>query len=392
MEKIKVLYLSYDGLTDPLGQSQVLPYIIGLSKHKYEFTVVSFEKRQAFLKSSSDIKDICRENKIAWIPLKYHKWPPVASTLYDIWRLWYQVKKSNAQKEFRIIHCRSYITSLIGLRAKLKWDVKFVFDMRGFWADERVEGGLWNLKNPLYQKVYAFFKRKEKQFLTDADHVVSLTYNARKEIESWRINNAPITVIPTCVDLELFDPKKIKKEDQDRLRVALGIDSSDFVLLYLGSWGTWYLTKEMLDFFSDLRREKTNAKFLIVSADKIDVGENPNKTDIVITRAPRHLVPLYISLAHQSILLLKTSFSKKATSATKIGETLAMGVPVVTNAGWGDVDLLLGQGANIEIWNGSAFASKERKLQADFVSKDLSLEHGVTKYKIIYDSLVDVVP
>jgi len=31
MEK-QALYLSYDGMTDPLGQSQVLPYIIGLQK------------------------------------------------------------------------------------------------------------------------------------------------------------------------------------------------------------------------------------------------------------------------------------------------------------------------------------------------------------------------
>ena len=31
MEK-QILYISYDGITDPLGQSQILPYIIGLTK------------------------------------------------------------------------------------------------------------------------------------------------------------------------------------------------------------------------------------------------------------------------------------------------------------------------------------------------------------------------
>lgn len=34
MEK-QALYLSYDGMTDPLGQSQVLPYIIGLQKKRH---------------------------------------------------------------------------------------------------------------------------------------------------------------------------------------------------------------------------------------------------------------------------------------------------------------------------------------------------------------------
>jgi hypothetical protein len=40
--------------------------------------------------------------------------------------------------------------------------------MRGFWADERVEGKIWNVKNPVYRKAYQFFKQKEKEFLTGA--------------------------------------------------------------------------------------------------------------------------------------------------------------------------------------------------------------------------------
>ena len=43
-----VLYLSYDGMTDPLGQSQVLPYIIGLSQEGFQFTLISFEKKDRY--------------------------------------------------------------------------------------------------------------------------------------------------------------------------------------------------------------------------------------------------------------------------------------------------------------------------------------------------------
>ena len=42
--KINTLFLSYDGMTDSLGQSQVLPYLVGLSKHNYHITIISFEK------------------------------------------------------------------------------------------------------------------------------------------------------------------------------------------------------------------------------------------------------------------------------------------------------------------------------------------------------------
>ena len=39
---MRVLYLSYDGLTDGLGRSQVLPYIFGLEAKGHHFTTVSY--------------------------------------------------------------------------------------------------------------------------------------------------------------------------------------------------------------------------------------------------------------------------------------------------------------------------------------------------------------
>ena len=44
----RILFISYDGMTDPLGQSQVIPYLQGLSKHGYEIFLLSCEKKQAF--------------------------------------------------------------------------------------------------------------------------------------------------------------------------------------------------------------------------------------------------------------------------------------------------------------------------------------------------------
>src|SRR6185369_11111518 len=152
-------------------------------------------KQEKFERLRGEISNACEQHSIKWIPLRYHKNPPVLSTLYDVWKLWQTVRREYKVNPFQIVHCRSYITSLIGLRIKQKWNVKFIFDMRGFWADERVEGGLWNLKNPVYKMVYRFFKKKEKQFLIEADHVVSLTHNAKKEIESWNIKNAWVSVI-----------------------------------------------------------------------------------------------------------------------------------------------------------------------------------------------------
>ena len=161
---MNVLYLSYDGLTDGLGRSQVLPYIFGLREPGHTFTVVSFEKEVPFGKEENTIQKLVAEAGVKWVPLKYTPSPPVISTIYDVYQLRKTVEQLHNKTPFDIIHCRSYITSLAGLRMKRKHGVKFVFDMRAFYADERVDGKIWNLNNPIFKLVYDFFKRKEAEF------------------------------------------------------------------------------------------------------------------------------------------------------------------------------------------------------------------------------------
>ncbi|HTH54661.1 MAG TPA: glycosyltransferase [Cyclobacteriaceae bacterium] len=390
---MRVLYLSYDGLSDPLGRSQILPYLTGLSKEGYLITIVSFEKTIAYKEEYAEVKSLCDQSSILWIPLKYHKQPPVLSTLYDIYQLWRRVRKEHERDPFDIIHCRSYITALVGLKARREWGVKFIFDMRGFWPDERVEGGIWNLRNPIFRLIYLFFKKKEKQFLTESDHIVSLTHNAKNEIESWNIKHTPVTVIPTCVDLNLFDLGKISQREKDRLKQKLDI-RNEFILLYLGSWGTWYATSEMLIFFSRLKRQIPNSKFLIVTKDKIDVADHPFKKDIIIASASRREVPLYTSLAFVSVCFIKPSFSKKASAATKMGEILALDIPFITNEGWGDVSYFEEKGSVLItklkrddydhlISNELNNLSSVRHPKLD----ELSLASGVQRYAYIYQKI-----
>lgn len=386
----KVLYLSYDGLTDPLGQSQILPYLLRLARRGFSIRIISFEKKSKYLNLGKEIHATCESFNIVWYPLVYHKYPPIFSTLYDLWALYKKAKNIYKEYDFKIVHCRSYITSLIGLQLKQKLGVKFLFDMRGFWVDERVEGGLWNLKNPVYRLMYNFFKRKEKLFLNESDHIVSLTKNAKQEIIRQHVKT-PITVIPTCVDTEFFNPERINPTSKEALRVQLGIDQNDLVLLYLGSWGTWYMTKEMLGFFVNLKGKYANAKFLIVTPDKIDLKDFEFAKDVIITSAKRSEVPLYSSLATFSILLIKPSFSKKASSATKMGELLAMNIPVITNPGWGDVEEIVNA-------TGSFFAHEFISQNIDrnfrpqtrlFCNDTLSLEMGVKHYAGIYNQLAE---
>jgi glycosyltransferase involved in cell wall biosynthesis len=343
--KLKVLYISYDGMTDPLGQSQVIPYLKYLSAKNIEIHILSAEKRENFEKAKDEISESLKSSEIFWHPIFYTKKPAVISTIKDILK----IKKTSAnlhkKYNFDIVHCRSYISAFAGTYLKKKFKIKFLFDMRGFYADERVDGNLWPQSNPVYKLVYRYFKNKEKLFIASADHIISLTYTAKEIIHNkFEYSYASISVIPCCADLDHFDFHKISKSVLSELRNDTGISETDFILSYLGSIGTWYMIDEMLLFFKILKKHKQNAKFLIITKDNPDIiytsaaKLSVGTEDIIIKAANRSLVPYLISLSHVSIFFIKPVFSKKASSPTKLAELLGMGIPVICNSNVGDID------------------------------------------------------
>ncbi len=410
MEKTKVLYITYDGLTDPLGQSQIIPYLAGLSQKGYSITIISCEKKQR-KNQLETVKQILTANNIKWLPVSYTKKPPVLSTIYDIWRVTRTAQRENKKTVFNIVHCRSYIPALIGLRMKKRKGVKFIFDMRGFWADERVEGNIWNLRNPVFKAIYSYFKKKEIDFFKNADAIVSLTQNAKNEILSWKSlpkSIANIDVIPCCVDMELFNPDRITPQQVASLKNQLGVSQDEFILSYVGSLGTWYLLDEMLDFFRELLNSKPSAKFLFITNDPSEnilnkaKGKGIPTSNVLIRRANRNEMPLFIKTSNLSLFFIKQSFSKKASSPVKQGEIMSMGVPLICNTGVGDTDKIVensGSGFCITKFTNEQYIEAISKIPTlseispkkirEGAAKYYSLQNGVSSYTSIYKRLTD---
>jgi glycosyltransferase involved in cell wall biosynthesis len=281
--------------------------------------------------------------------------------------------------------------------------------MRGFYADERVDGKIWNLKNPVFLAVFKFFKRKELEFIREADYSVSLTENGKLEILSWESfkDKSPlIKVIPCCADLDHFSKDNYSQADVLLWRKKLGLQEEDFVLVYLGSLGTWYMVKEMLQYFSRLLLVKPAAKLLMITTDDARLVKEhlaslsiPEK-QVVITAAKRNEVPALLSIADFSLFFILPVYSKKASSPTKLAELMALSVPVVCNAGVGDVDRIVEQShAGIVLHafdNGSYDAAIQQMLNYRTDATKLreaaieyaSLETGVKRYREIYQLLL----
>ena len=389
-------------MTDPLGQSQVIPYLKYLSK-EYEIHLFSFEKPNN-RDLVSKIRSILKSNNIIWTPITYTKSPPVISKIYDILKFFLIVNKNFKIHHPKLLHCRGhYITSLIGLRFRKQKKVKYVFDMRGFWADERVDGKIWSLDNFIYKKIYNYFKSKEKEFLQFSDYTISLTENGKKEILSWNLpNQSKIKVIPCCTDENLFQTKNIQN-----VRAELGFNKGDFIISYVGSIGTWYMLDEMLDFFKYLKTKKQKAKFFFITKDdpqlilqkvkskKIDISS------IKIKPSSREMMPSYIAVSNFSIFFILPVFSKKASSPTKMGEIMNLGIPIICNSGVGDVDEIMEKSMPELLVK--EFSNKEYERVIDLIANNYkpnqktiietshsyySLDKGVEKYKEVYKEIL----
>jgi glycosyltransferase involved in cell wall biosynthesis len=409
--KLNVLYLSYDGMTDPLGQSQVLPYIIGLSKLGFDFCLISFEKADNFQKQERTIRELCLQNKIRWFPLTYTKKPPILSTIYDLFKLKSKILKLHREYNFKLVHARSYLPGMVGITFAKSNNIKFIFDMRGFWVDERVEGNLWNLNNPIFRIIYVYLKNKEKYLFRTADAIISLTHKAVSTIEKIRGHidkNQLIQVIPCCSDLTHFDRTNFNLEDIKQKKAELNFKEDSFILTYLGGISTWYKPTEMLDFFQVILRKFKNAVFLIVTQEDPDIiykiceRKHIDTSKIKILSANRSEVPLLLLVSNYSVFFINPSFSKEASSPTKQGELMSMGIPIITNKGIGDTEEIL-KAANAG-YVVNAFNEQEYEIvvaqMSEFVSEDIkaqiiqgafdyfSLEEGVKKYATVYKSLL----
>lgn len=406
-----ILYLSYDGLTDPLGSSQVLPYVLGLEKSGYRFTLISFEKPDRFAEGEASVRETLAGRNIRWIPLPYHKNPPVLSTLLDLRSLNRAVKNLLKDDPFGLVHCRSYITALTGLRLKQKHGIPFVFDMRAFYPDERADAGLWKKDHPVFGRVYRYFKKKENEFLRAADHTVVLTHAGATLMREGKLTGSPFTgelsVIPCCADMDHFDYARVTEAQTQAKRNELGIAPETFVLGYSGSVGTWYLLPEMLDFFKQLLARNNNALFLLLTRDRAeDILAQARKKGIAENRiriqaVGRGDMPLYLSVFNASVFFILPSFSKQASSPTKQGELMGMGIPVVCNAHVGDTETIVTESAGGVVMQDFAAEATTAALEycltavpdkariRHYGSDYYGLAHGIEKYRRIYAFLLE---
>ena len=345
---VDILYISYDGLTDALGQSQILAYQKQISSELFKVTIVSFEKLSIYEKNKNSVLNQCDLAGIVWIPLIYTKKPPVISTLKDLYAGWSTIKSILKSNSFDVIHCRGYIPALLGQKASKFFNVPFIFDMRGWWPDEKLESGSWS--SLLFKPVYRYFKKKENEFFKNSAVTVSLTDSGKNEIFKFGYKN--VQQVPTCTDLTLFTRQK--ESQITNTKHNIGFPTNSKVLIYSGALGGNYPIDEIFLFVNTFLKMSSEHYCLILS--KETLPENLQLPERTVLKSVNYTeVNKYLSIGDYGLIYYKKAFSNIGRCPTKLGEYWACGLQVLCPSEIGDLDNLFikypNSGFSIRNWN-----------------------------------------
>jgi glycosyltransferase involved in cell wall biosynthesis len=340
--KAKTLYICYFGIREPLVQTQVLPYLRELGKDgQISVSLLTFEpnRSEADLSDFEKIGSDLGSESIDWKWLPYHKRPSAIATAWDVFCGVRAIQRSISGLDF--LHARSHVPMLMAAIArKLSRDKpKIIFDIRGFMPEEYADAGVWNPDGAMFRLA----KRIEGWLMRQADGFVVLTEKARSLV--FPVERRPVEVIPCCVDMKKrfnFDRARLRNE----MREKLGI-TDRYVIVHAGALGGLYLTDRIAELLAAARDEDPSAFAMFLTQSDpmlirpLLVERGFDEKDMLLTKVPPGEIAAYLCAADVGLSFVKSSYATQSRSPTKIPEYLACGLPIIANAGVGDVDELI---------------------------------------------------
>lgn len=322
---LRCVYLTYDGLLDPLGQSQVLPYIRCLVAVGHSFMIISYEKAR----ENGEIEKL--EHQLRGMGVEWRRLPFRCGKLEFAKRVIAGVRllrNTCRQLQPDLMHLRGLMPAVIYQLAGL--NVPHLYDFRGFALEEWTSFG----KIRVGSIPYRILRRIDRRAVATACGLVVLEKPAEVLLrQTYPVPDVPLKVIRTCTDVQAFGPR----------RPASGVSPDTIRFICLGGARAPYrpdlalrMVRQLLNAGGKCRVDFFNERdhALITAA-------------IAATGFPRNLVEL-VKIEHRDVpgrladydcglVFLDSSPWRRVCSPTKVGEYLAAGLPVISLNG---VDVL----------------------------------------------------
>jgi glycosyltransferase involved in cell wall biosynthesis len=335
---MRSLYFTYSGMTEPLGRAQVLPYLFGLSARGAEVHILSFEPVGTGNAAISAMRDLLAQHRVTWDPMVRSASHDLSVKLVESSRALTRSLTTAFRRRPDIVHARSYVPAAVfDVVSRVVPGAHLLFDCRGMLGDEYVDAGHWT-----HQRVeYKMLKAVERRLFRSAHGAVVLTHKLERWLRERDMVGPKVNleVIPCCVDLDRFSADPAARA---AARAELGVAEHELVVLYSGSLGTWYLERDMVRFFTEVKRLRPNARLVVLSQSKRDgfekaLADAGHDVAAVAFRAVAPAdMPRMLTAGDIGLSFIMSCFSKMGSSPTKVAEYLAAGLTAVLNGDIGD--------------------------------------------------------
>jgi glycosyltransferase involved in cell wall biosynthesis len=390
------LYLTRNGLLEPLGQSQVLGYLRGLSRD-YRITLITYEKDEDRADTSrmEAMRVECEQLRIRWLPQRFRPRPKMIAPALSMLRMIWLVRREVRGQGALLIHARSYIPAAVAMIVSRMAGVPFIFDMRALWPEELITAGRLRRGSVLHRAIVV----AERTCLRRAGAVVSLTYAALDHLIRVYPDDMAgqrVAVIPTCADLDRFVPA-----DQRPPRRVIGC---------LGTvLSGWFRLDWLASFLSVAAGQDPQAAFELTTRDDpvrvrsaLDPDARLGARLRIAPSAPEDVHRVLQGETASVMFYAGGQVSELGRSPTRMAEILGCGLPVVANDGVGDVarvirdyrvgvlakgpapqDMAAAWAELLALLEDPDLASRCRKAAEDV----FSLKSGVRLYRELYDAI-----
>ena len=396
-KKASTLYLTRNGLLEPLGQSQVMGYLKGLSQD-YQITLITFEKpedmanKQAMAQARAD----CEAHGIAWRPKRFRHRPKLLAPAWSMFEMFWSALQAARRGDAQLIHARSYLPAAAAWAIFRLTGTPFIFDMRALWPEELITAGRLRQGSIIHKALVGL----ERRCLRDAAMVVSLTEAAThylKQEYPHELKAQNITIIPTCTNLERF--MLSSEAPSARVYGCIGTVLSGWFRLY------WLAT-----LYRQVAARDHDALFEVVTRDEKDAVRSALDPDgilgdrLAIYPLPSDRVQEALQKQSASVMFYAGGeTSELGRSPTRMGEVLGCGVPAVANEGVGDVaDIIRRYNVGVIVKDGSEVAMAVALDELEVLRSDpdlpsrcrkaaeevFSLEAGTEAYRKIYADIL----
>ncbi|HZU84347.1 MAG TPA: glycosyltransferase [Polyangiaceae bacterium] len=407
-----VLYLSFDGVLQPLAFSQVVRVVAGLARRGHRYHVLSLERpadlAQPGLRRAVEAQLLSAG--AAWTPLAQGAMGSPRAAARAIIRATERAVAISRRHQIRLAHARGYVSALVARALERLLGVPYVFDARGYWIEERSGPGNW-FSGALS---YAAGKYVEQKLFRGARAVVTLTELQAADVASGLFGPPPrlLEVIPTCADYDAFylrESRPTKPPPGGPVPQAVQCRLADKnVIGIVGALNATYLVDETLALARLVLRQAESAHLLVLSNQRQEyesalrsAGIEPDRW--TIASATHESMPDWLQWIDWGLLLVPESVANRAKMPTKLAEFFATGVRPVffgCNSDAGSWVERAGSGITLRSVDGDGLRSAARaiaeqpidpqRLRAarDATAPHFSLAAGLDRYSRLLEACV----